>query len=147
MDKLNNTEILIVEDNHNDAEIAVRAFKQNNLTNNITVVDDGDKALDFIFARGIYAKRNMRNKPKVILLDLKLPRVDGLEVLKQIKSNQETKFIPVIILTSSSEESDMIQSYDLGVNSYIIKPVDFDKFVAAVQNLGLYWLLLNSLPE
>ncbi|MFO7880518.1 MAG: response regulator [Bacteroidota bacterium] len=147
MDNLNNTEILIVEDNPNDAEMTVRAFKQNNLTNNITLVDDGDKALDFIFARGKYAKRNIRNRPKVILLDLKLPRVDGLEVLRQIKSNQETKYIPVIVLTSSSEESDMIQSYDLGVNSYIIKPVDFDKFVAAVQNLGLYWLLLNALPE
>lgn len=147
MDNLNNTEILIVEDNPNDAEMTVRAFKQNNLTNNITLVDDGDKALDFIFARGRYAKRNIRNRPKVILLDLKLPRVDGLEVLRQIKSNQETKYIPVIVLTSSSEESDMIQSYDLGVNSYIIKPVDFDKFVAAVQNLGLYWLLLNALPE
>jgi two-component system, response regulator len=139
-------EILLVEDNPNDAELTMRALKKNNLANNIVQVSDGEEALDFIFARGAYSDRQMINGPKVILLDLKLPKVDGLEVLKAIKSDQRTRVIPVVVLTSSQEEKDIVESYRLGVNSYITKPVDFDKFVDAVKTLGLYWLLLNQPP-
>lgn len=146
MENPNEVEILIVEDNPNDAEMALRALKENNLTNRVLVVQDGEEALNFIFAKGAYADRKNLRKPKIILLDLKLPKVDGLEVLKEIKENPETKIIPVIVLTSSKEESDMIKSYQLGVNSYIVKPVDFDKFVDSIKDLGLYWLLLNQLP-
>ncbi|MGM0650041.1 MAG: response regulator [Bacteroidota bacterium] len=146
MENLKEVEILIVEDNPQDAEMAMRAFKQNKLTNKLHIVEDGVKALDFLFAKGKYADRKNMNKPKIILLDLKLPKLDGLEVLQKIKSNPDTKIIPVIILTSSKEETDIIKSYQLGVNSYIVKPVDFDKFVKAVRDLGLYWLLLNENP-
>ncbi len=146
MKNLKEIDILIVEDNPEDAEMAVRAFKKNNLTNKIHVVSDGEKALDFVFAKNQHAERKEMAKPKIILLDLKLPKIDGMEVLKQIKSNEETKIIPVIMLTSSKQESDVIKSYQLGVNSYIVKPVDFDKFVNAVRDLGLYWLLLNEIP-
>ena len=139
-------EILLVEDNPNDAEMAIRALKKNNLSNNVVHVTDGEEALDFIFARGAYSGRNIESGPKIILLDLKLPKVDGLEVLKIVKSDERTKMIPVIALTSSSEEKDIIESYRLGVNSYIVKPVDFDKFVEAIKDLGLYWLLLNQSP-
>jgi two-component system, response regulator len=142
----NEVEILLVEDNPHDAEMAIRALKKNNLANNVLHVTDGVEALDFIFARGAYSGRKIENGPKVILLDLKLPRVDGLEVLKAAKSDERTKIIPVIVLTSSSEEKDIIESYRLGVNSYIIKPVDFDKFVEAIKGLGFYWLLLNQSP-
>jgi CheY-like chemotaxis protein len=146
MENLNEVEILIVEDNPNDAEMALRALKKNNLTNNVLVVGDGEEALDFIFAKGKFVGREKKTRPKIILLDLKLPKVDGLEVLKEIKSNPQTKIIPVIVLTSSKEETDIMRSYLLGVNSYIVKPVDFDKFVDAVRELGLYWLLLNQQP-
>jgi len=146
MDKQNIVEILIVEDNPNDAEMALRALKKNNLTNNVLVVIDGEEALDFIFHKNKFVNRDGFNQPKIILLDLKLPKVDGLEVLKELKNNEETKMIPVIVLTSSKEESDILESYKLGVNSYIVKPVDFDKFVEAVRQLGLYWLLLNESP-
>jgi two-component system, response regulator len=139
-------EILLVEDNPNDAEMALRALKKNNIANNVAHVSDGEEALDFIFARGAYSGRKIENGPKVILLDLKLPKVDGLEVLKIVKSDPRTKIIPVIVLTSSNEEKDIIESYQLGVNSYIVKPVDFDKFVEAIKNLGFYWLLLNKSP-
>ena len=139
-------EILLVEDNPQDAEMAIRALKKNNLSNNVVHVTDGEEALDFIFARGAYSGRNIESGPKIILLDLKLPKVDGLEVLKIVKSDERTKMIPVIALTSSSEEKDIIESYRLGVNSYIIKPVDFDKFVEAIKGLGYYWLLLNKSP-
>lgn len=139
-------EILLVEDNPHDAEMSIRALKKNNLANNLVHVTDGEEALDFIFARGAYSERNIENKPKLILLDLKLPKVDGLEVLKAVKSDLRTKIIPVIALTSSSEEKDIIESYQLGVNSYIVKPVDFDKFVEAIKDLGYYWLLLNKSP-
>jgi len=139
-------EILLVEDNPQDAEMAIRALKKNNLSNNVVHVTDGEEALDFIFARGAYSGRNIESGPKIILLDLKLPKVDGLEVLKIVKSDERTKMIPVIALTSSSEEKDIIESYRLGVNSYIVKPVDFDKFVEAIKDLGLYWLLLNQSP-
>ncbi len=139
-------EILLVEDNPNDAELALRALKKNNLANNVAVVTDGEEALDFIFARGAFSHRKIENGPKVILLDLKLPKVDGLEVLRAIKGDPITKIIPVVVLTSSKEESDIVESYKLGANSYIVKPVEFDKFVAAVKDLGLYWLLLNQPP-
>lgn len=143
----NDVEILIVEDNPNDAEMALRAFKKNNLANSVLVVNDGEMALDFIFAKGKFADREKASHPKIILLDLKLPKIDGLEVLKEIKSHAETKIIPVIVLTSSNDESDLLKSYQLGVNSYIVKPVDFDKFVDAVRDLGFYWLLLNQQPK
>jgi CheY-like chemotaxis protein len=139
-------EILLVEDNPYDAEMALRALKDSNLANKMAVVTDGKEALDFIFARGAYSGRKIESRPKVILLDLNLPKVDGLEVLKVIKSDPITKTIPVIVLTSSSEEKDIIESYRLGVNSYIVKPVDFDKFVEAIKGLGYYWLLLNQSP-
>jgi two-component system, response regulator len=147
MKNLNEIEILIVEDNPNDAEMAMRALKKNNLANNVLVVEDGEEALDFIFYRGQFANRSKNSRPKIILLDLKLPKVNGLEVLKAIKNNPKTKIIPVVVLTSSQEESDIVESYQLGVNSYIVKPVDFDKFVDAVKDIGLYWLLINQQPK
>lgn len=146
MNNYNEVDILIVEDNPDDAEMALRALRTNNLTNKVLVVKDGEEALNFIFAREQYAENNHINRPKVVLLDLKLPKVGGLEVLQAIKSNPDTKIIPVIVLTTSKEESDIIESYRLGVNSYIVKPVDFKKFVEAVRDLGLYWLLLNQQP-
>lgn len=146
MNYQNEIEILLVEDNPNDVELALRALKKNNLANNVEVVMDGEDALDFIFARGNYNHRKIENTPRVILLDLKLPKIDGIEVLKAIKSDERTKIIPVVVLTSSKEERDMFESYRLGVNSYIVKPVDFDKFVNSVRDIGLYWLLLNQLP-
>jgi CheY-like chemotaxis protein len=142
----NEVELLLVEDNPNDAELALRALKKHHIANNIVVVTDGAQALDFVFARGPFADRNIEITPKVILLDLKLPKVDGLEVLAALKSDPRTKIIPVVVLTSSKEEKDIVESYRLGVNSYIVKPVDFDKFVEAVKSLGLYWLLLNEPP-
>lgn len=147
MKNYDEVEILIVEDNPDDAEMALRAFKKNKLTNHVLVVEDGEEALDFIFARGKFSQHSIERKPKIILLDLKLPKVSGLEVLKEIKGHPETKVIPVVVLTSSREENDIIDSYKLGVNSYIVKPVDFDKFVDAVRDLGLYWLLLNQQPS
>ena len=146
MNNYNEVDILIVENNPDDAEMALRALRTNKLTNKVLVVKDGEEALNFIFAREQYAENNHINRPKVVLLDLKLPKVGGLEVLQAIKSNPDTKIIPVIVLTTSKEESDIIESYRLGVNSYIVKPVDFKKFVEAVRDLGLYWLLLNQQP-
>jgi two-component system, response regulator len=143
----NEVEILLVEDNPNDVELTLRALKKNNLTNKVHVVKDGAEALEYIFATGAYASRDINCIPKVILLDLKLPKVDGLEVLRQIKSNERTKLIPVVVLTSSKEERDLIESYRLGANSYITKPVGFESFVKAVSELGLYWLLLNQPPR
>lgn len=146
MSNYNAVEILLVEDNPNDAELALRALKKHNLANNVAVVTDGEEALDFVFARGKYGHRKIENGPRIILLDLKLPKVDGLEVLRTIKCDPRTKIIPVIVLTSSKEETDIVESYKLGVNSYILKPVDFDKFVDAVKEIGYYWLLLNQSP-
>lgn len=139
-------EILLVEDNPNDVELTLHALRVNNLANRIQVVRDGAEALEFLFCTGAYANRTIEDGPKVILLDLKLPRVDGLEVLRQIKSDPGTRAIPVVVLTSSREEPDIAQSYQLGVNSYIVKPVNFERFTEAVRQLGLYWLLLNQPP-
>jgi two-component system, response regulator len=139
-------QILLVEDNPSDLELTLYALKRNNLINQIEVVRDGAEALDFIFCTGQYAHRNRQESPKLILLDLKLPKVDGLEVLQRIKSDPSTRSIPVVILTSSREERDIVESYRLGVNSYIAKPVDFTQFTEVVQRLGMYWLLVNESP-
>lgn len=137
-------EIILIEDNPRDVELTLRALKKQNLANNVQVLVDGAEALDYMFCTGAHADRDMNDHPKVILLDLKLPKVDGLEVLRRIKSDERTSRIPVVVLTSSREEMDMVESYKLGVNSYIVKPVDFDKFTEAVSKLGLYWVLLNE---
>ena len=142
----NAIEILLVEDNSADVELTLRALKKHNLANTIYVVTDGAEALEYIFSTGAYEGRNMNGTLKLILLDLKLPKVDGLEVLRRIKSDERTKTTPVVVLTSSREEKDMIESYKLGVNSYIVKPVDFNNFSDAVSEVGLYWLLLNEAP-
>lgn len=143
-DAENNVEILLVEDNVRDVEMMIRALGKRNLANHIQVAKDGAEALDFLFATGAYAGRDVYHLPKVVLLDLKLPKVSGLEVLKSIKTDDKTKMIPVVVFTSSQEERDMVESYRLGVNSYIFKPVDFDKFAVAVGELGFYWLLVNK---
>lgn len=140
-------EILLVEDNPYDVELSLLAFKQHNLANHIQVVRDGAEALDFLFGTGAYSERNLEASPKIILLDLKLPKIDGLEVLKRIKGDARTQSIPVVVLTSSREDRDIIDSYKFGVNSYIVKPVDFEQFTHAVQQLGFYWLLLNEPPR
>lgn len=148
MNSTNNiVEILLVEDNPQDLKLTLRALKQANLANHIHVARDGEEALQFIFCQGPYAARKIENGPKVILLDLKLPKVDGKEVLECIKSDPRTKLIPVVVLTSSKEQSDLVESYKLGVNSYIVKPVNFEQFAAAVKDLGMYWLLLNEPPK
>ena len=144
MEAVNGVEILLVEDNQNDAELTLRALRKKHLANKIHVVMDGAEALEYIFATGNYANRRIEDQPKVILLDLKLPKVDGLEILRRVKSDERTKMIPVVVLTSSKEEKDLVESYRLGVNSYIIKPVEFEGFTNAVSELGLYWLLLNQ---
>ncbi len=142
----NKVEILLVEDNPTDVELTLRTLKKHHLANHVHVVGDGAEALDFIFATGTYKGMEVEKKPKVILLDLKLPKVDGLEVLRKVKSDERTKDIPVVVLTSSKEEKDRVESYRLGVNSYIVKPVDFNQFTKAVSELGLYWVLLNEPP-
>jgi two-component system, response regulator len=144
---MTSTDILLVEDNPRDAELALRALKSRNLTDKVVWVKDGAAALEFIFGPDPNGNRQLCNRPKVILLDLKLPKVDGLEVLARLKSNEESRIIPVVVLTSSREEQDIVRSYKMGVNSYIVKPVDFDNFAEAVAQLGLYWLLLNQPPE
>lgn len=143
---MENRTILLVEDNPDDVELTLRAFNKSNLKNPISVVNDGVSALDFLFCQGDFATRSPQNMPALILLDLKLPKLDGLEVLKEIRSKPMTKLIPVVILTSSLEEQDLANSYRNGANSYIRKPVDFNKFIDSVQQLGLYWLLLNEIP-
>jgi two-component system response regulator len=139
-------EILLVEDNPNDLELALHALRRHNLANHIQVARDGVEALDFIFGTGGFAGRTLQSGPRVILLDLKLPLVDGLEVLQRVKSDPRTKAIPVVVLTSSQEDRDVVETYRLGVNSYIVKPVDFERFTEAVRQLGLYWMLLNQPP-
>ena len=137
-------EILLVEDNPSDAKLTIRALQKNNLCNNIVHLSDGAEALDFIFAQGKYADRSIENKPKIVLLDLKMPKVDGLEVLRAIKSDTRTMNIPVIVMTSSKEDNDIRQAYTFGVNSYVVKPVGFDNFSKAVVDLGMYWMLVNQ---
>jgi two-component system, response regulator len=139
-------EILLVEDNTSDVKLAMPAFEKNNLANRVQVLRDGAEALEYLFHSGRYAGNANRSLPKIILLDLKLPIVDGLEVLKKIKSEPETRMIPVVVMTSSNQEKDMLESYSLGVNSYIQKPVDFEQFIEAVRQLGFYWLLVNKVP-
>ena len=147
MSDTNAVEILIVEDTPEDVELALRALRKANLTNKIQIVRDGAEAMEFIFAEGKHSGRKVEDGPKVVLLDLKLPKIDGMEVLRRIKSDPRTKTIPVVVLTSSKEQKDVVESYQLGVNSYIVKPVNFERFAAAVQDLGMYWLLLNQPPR
>ena len=139
-------EILLVEDSPNDLELALHALRKENLANSVEVARDGEEALEFIFCRGKYAHRNFNHPPRLILLDLKLPKVDGLQVLREIKDDHRTKAIPVVILTSSKEEKDLVESYRLGVNSYIQKPVDFEQFRSSIKQIGLYWLVVNQPP-
>ena len=143
---MKNRVILLVEDNPDDEMLTLRALKKNNIVNEVIVVRDGAEALEYLFGTGQYVKRDLSIMPAVILLDLKLPKVDGLEVLRRMRADDRTRRLPVVVLTSSKEEQDIVSSYDRGANSYVHKPVDFDKFTQAVGQLGLYWLLLNELP-
>jgi two-component system response regulator len=138
--------ILLVEDNPDDVDLTLKAFEKNGIANKVDVVEDGAEALDYLFARGRYSTRAQEKLPTVVLLDLKLPKVDGLEVLQSIRADQRTKLLPVVVLTSSELEQDVVDSYNLGANSYVRKPVDFKQFTKAVRELGLYWLLLNEWP-
>jgi CheY-like chemotaxis protein len=138
--------ILLVEDRQDDIDLTLRSLKDNKITNKIDVVRDGAEALDYIFVTGVYSDRNIEDLPSVILLDIKLPKVDGMEVLRRIREDKRTKMLPVVILTSSKEESDLINSYKLGCNSYVRKPIEFEEFSKAIRELGLYWLLLNEPP-
>jgi two-component system, response regulator len=137
--------ILLVEDNPDDEALTLRALKKNNIGNDLAVVRDGAEALEFIFCTGTYANRDRNDKPQVILLDINLPKVDGLEVLRRVRAEESSRLLPVVILTSSTEEQDMIKGYSLGANSYVRKPVDFNEFIEAVRQLGLYWLVLNEM--
>jgi two-component system, response regulator len=139
-------EILLVEDNPTDAELTMRALSKNHLANNLVWVKDGAEALEFVYCHGRYKDR-VNGTPKLVLLDLKLPKVDGIEVLRNLKANAQTRMVPVVVLTSSQEERDIVESYQLGVNSYIVKPVDFDKFIEMVSQVGLYWSLVNKVPQ
>lgn len=144
--QMENIDILLVEDNSTDAELALLALKERNLANKLMWVKDGAEALDFIFATGAYSSRNIENYPRVILLDLRLPKVDGMEVLRRLKADEHTKRIPVVMMTSSKEDRDVMESYDHGVNSYIHKPVEFNEFTKVVSDLGYYWLFINHPP-
>jgi CheY-like chemotaxis protein len=141
---VNEVEILLVEDNPHDLELTMRALRKNHLANAITTLSDGEAALDFLFARGKYAGRDVNHHPRVIFLDLKLPKVDGIEVLRQVKADDRTRSIPVVIVTSSAEERDRVESYQLGVNSYVVKPIEFDSFVKTITELGFYWMAINK---
>ncbi len=143
---MNNRTILLVEDNPNDETLTLIALKDCKVTNDVIVVRDGEEALNFLFCKNEYAERNRNQLPRLILLDLKLPKIDGLEVLKQIRADEATKRIPVVILTSSREESDLVSGYDHGANSYIVKPMDTDRFRKAIEQVGLYWLIVNTVP-
>ncbi len=145
-DSMKEVEILLVEDNPTDAELAIRALKKSNLANKLVWVKDGAEALEFIFGTGAYAGRSIKSGPRVILLDLRLPKVDGMEVLRRVKGDERTRSIPVVVLTSSKEDRDVAESYQIGVNSFISKPVEFDEFARVVSELGLYWLLVNRPP-
>ncbi|NQV35827.1 MAG: response regulator [Phycisphaeraceae bacterium] len=140
-------DVLLVEDNPNDAELTLRALNKNNFINKIYHVKDGAEALEFVFATGQYSERTVEHLPKVMLLDLKLPKVSGIEVLRKLKADDRTKTIPVVVLTSSKQDQDLIDTYDLGVNSYIVKPVEFETFLDAVAEVGLYWMMLNESPQ
>ncbi|MEO8085739.1 MAG: response regulator [Bacteroidota bacterium] len=140
-------QILLVEDNKSDAKLTIRALKKHNLANNLIHLIDGAQALEFIFGKGEFAGRNIDNKPRVIFLDLKMPKVSGLEVLRTIKSDERTKLIPVVMMTSSKEEKDIIESHKLGVNSYVVKPVDFENFSKTITDLGFYWMVVNTPPQ
>lgn len=144
---MNNGIILLVEDNPSDIDLTKRALTKNNITNKLVIAQDGREALDFLFCTGAYAGRDMKDSPTVILLDLKLPKINGLEVLQNIRANEYTKLLPVVIFTSSDQEQDVMTSYKLGANSYIRKPVDFNQFAEAIRTLGLYWLILNEPPS
>lgn len=139
-------DILLVEDNPDDVELAMRAFRKNKIANKVVVARDGAEALDYLFCRGVFAERKSKEVPRLILLDLKLPKIDGLQVLEKIRSSDATRLTPVVILTSSKEEQDLLQSYRNGANSYVRKPIDFNAFTEAVRNIGLYWLLINEPP-
>jgi two-component system response regulator len=143
----NAVEILLVEDNPHDAELTLRALRKRRLANNVLHVRDGEEASNWLFGNGSHSGRDTNHKPKLVLLDLKLPKIDGLEVLRQLRAREETRLIPVVILTSSQEEQDLVESYRLGVNSYIVKPVNFDNFSEAVALAGHYWLLINEQPK
>lgn len=143
---MNNKTILLVEDNPDDEALAIRALKRNHISNQIVVAHDGVEALDYLFGNGVHAGRDLSIKPTVILLDLKLPRIDGIEVLRRLREDDRTKLLPIVVLTTSSEEQDMLDSYSLGCNSYIRKPVDFIQFSEAIRQLGMYWLLMNEPP-
>ena len=147
MDYQNVVDILLVEDNPRDAELTIRALKKHNITNRMIVLEDGAEALDFIFCRGKYVEREITNHPKVVLLDLKLPKVNGLEVLRTIKTDERTKMIPVVMVTSSRQDPDIKTAYEYDANSYVVKPVDFNSFVDAMSQLGFYWLLVNQAPK
>lgn len=144
---MHDIEILLVEDSTEDANLVIRALKKNNLGNSIMHLQDGAEAIDFIFARGKFSDRKIEDRPRLILLDLKMPKVDGLQVLKAIKEDERTRSIPVVIMTSSREDKDLLESYKLGVNSYIVKPVSFENFARAVAELGIYWLMVNQSPK
>lgn len=146
MSDLNTKTILLVEDNPDDEALAIRALKRHHISNEVIVAHDGVEALEYLFCKGMYAKRDINFKPTVILLDLKLPRIDGLEVLRRLREDDRTKLLPVVVLTTSSEEQDMLNSYSLGCNSYIRKPVDFVQFSEAIRQLGMYWLSMNEPP-
>lgn len=147
MEKLEQIEILLAEDSTSDAEMTQRALRQHNLGNHLHWVKDGAEALDYLFGRGAYAGRDLARPPKLVLLDIKMPKVDGIEVLRQMKADERTKHVPVVVMTSSNEERDVLESYRLGANSYIVKPVDFGAFVDVVAKIGLYWVLANRVPE
>lgn len=146
MPDFHQVEVLLAEDNPADAEMAMRAFKKNNFANKIHWVKDGEEALEYVLCTGRYAERDVRHPPRLMLLDLKMPKVDGIDVLRKIKSDDRFSNIPVVIMTSSNEERDVVESYRLGVNSYIVKPVDFNKFVQTVSDIGMYWMLTNRVP-
>ena len=147
LQQLHEVEVLLVEDNPNDAELTMRALRKRNLANKLFHAKDGAEALDFVFAQGPFVHRRVENGPKVVLLDLKLPKVDGLEVLRRIKSDERTKKIPVVVMTSSREDKDLDTCYENGVNGYVVKPVEFEDFCRAVAELGFYWLLLTETPR
>jgi two-component system, response regulator len=145
-DQIDKVDILLVEDNPTDAELCIRSLRKHNLANELLWVKDGAEALDFLFAAGVYANRDTSNQPKVILLDLKMPKVDGLEVIKKVRSDGFTKLIPIVVLTSSQDAPDILESYKLGANAFVSKPVEFDEFARAVAGLGLFWLIINKAP-